>query len=153
MARWLGWTLLTIVVWGIWAILSKLIAEDVDSPAHSQALSTIGILPVVFALWVMKDSPTAGIGRHGILLALGSGIVSCLGNIAYFDVFGRGAKAAAVIPITALSPAVTVLLAIPLLNERLNRLQVIGIGLSLGAIYFFNVPGVEARCPPGCCSH
>jgi hypothetical protein len=35
-----------------------------------------------------------------------------LGNIAYFDVFGRGAKTAEVIPITALYPAVTVLLAI-----------------------------------------
>jgi bacterial/archaeal transporter family protein len=143
MARWLGWTMATIFTWGIWAILSKLIADEIQSPALSQALTTIGIVPVVLALWMMNDSPTAGTSRHGILLALGSGIVSCLGNIAYFDVFSRGTKAAAVIPITALYPAVTVLLAIPLLNERLNRWQVIGIGLSLGAIYLFNVPGVE----------
>src|SRR5947207_13064079 len=134
MARWLGWTLTTIVAWGVWAILSKLIADD-QSPAHSQVLSSIGIMPVVLALWMMNDSPPTGNRRRGILLALGSGIVSCLGNIAYFDVFSRGTKAAAVIPITALYPAVTVLLAIPLLNEQLNRWQVIGIGLSMGAIY------------------
>ena len=143
MARWLSWTLATIVAWGIWAILSKLLADEVQSPAQAQVLSTIGILPVVMALWVMNDAPSAGCGRLGILLALGSGIVSCLGNIAYFDLFSRGGKAAAVIPITALSPAVTILLAIPLLKERLNRWQAIGIGLSLGAIYLFNVPSVE----------
>ena len=108
-------------------------------------LSTIGIVPVVLALWMMNDSPTAGSRRRGILLALGSGIVSCLGNIAYFDVFSRGTKAAAVIPITALYPAVTVLLAIPLLKERLNRWQVIGIGLSLGAIYSVQRAGWRGR--------
>jgi uncharacterized membrane protein len=143
MMRWLGWTLATIFTWGIWAILSKLIADEIQSPAHSQVLSTIGIIPVVVALWMMKDYPSASNSRIGIWLALGSGIVSCLGNIAYFDVFSRGTKAAAVIPITALYPAVTVLLAIPLLKERLNGWQVSGIGLSLGAIYLFNVPGVE----------
>jgi transporter family protein len=148
MARWLGWTLATIIAWGIWAILSKLIADEIQSPAHSQVLSTIGIVPVVLALWMMNDSPPTGNRRRGILLALGSGIVSCLGNIAYFDVFSRGTKAAAVIPITALYPAVTVLLAIPLLNEQLNRWQVIGIGLSMGAIYLFNVPGVEGAFSP-----
>jgi bacterial/archaeal transporter family protein len=143
MVRWLGWTLATIFTWGIWAVLSKVLSDEIQSPAHSQVVSTIGILPVVFALWIMSDTPSSDSGRLGILLALGSGIVSCLGNIAYFDVFSRGTKAAAVIPITALYPAVTVLLAIPILKERLNGWQVIGIGLSLGAIYLFNVPGVE----------
>src|SRR5262245_55056280 len=117
MVRWLGWTLATIFTWGIWAILSKLLSDEIQSPAHSQVVSTIGILPVVFALWMMRDEPQSDRGRLGILLAIGSGIVSCLVNIAYFDVFSRGTKAAAVIPITALYPAVTVLMAIPILKE------------------------------------
>jgi len=143
MARWLGWTLATITSWGVWAVLSNQLSKEIESPAQAQVLSTIGIVPVVLALWMMKDQPAAGDRRRGILIALGSGIVSCLGNIAFFDVFSRGTKAAAVIPITALYPAVTVLLAIPLLGERLNRWQAIGIGLSMCAIWLFNVPGVE----------
>jgi uncharacterized membrane protein len=143
MARWLFWTLLTIFTWGMWAILSNLLAKEIESPAHSQAATTLGILPVVVMLWMMKNPPTVGNHRRGLLIALGSGIVSCLGNIAFFDLFSRGAKAAAAIPITALSPAVTVLLAITILHERLNLAQWIGIGLSLVAIYFFNVPGEE----------
>lgn len=148
MVRWLGWTLATIFLWGIWAILSKLLSDEIKSPAQAQVLSTVGIVPVVLALWMMSDSPTTGSRRRGILIALGSGIVSCLGNIALFDVFSRGAKTSAAIATTNLYPAVTVLLAIPILKERLNRLQVIGIGLSLGAIYLFNIPSGENVLSP-----
>ncbi len=143
MSRWLTWTLLTVISWGIWAVLPKLIGSDLTSPAHIQAASTLGVVPVIIMLWMMKDTPTGGQRGRGVLLALGSGIVSCLANIAYFDVLGRGAEAAAVIPVTALYPAVTVLLAIPILKERLSGTQLVGIGLSLVAIYLFNV-GNEA---------
>jgi uncharacterized membrane protein len=140
MSRWLAWTLLTVVSWGFWAILPKLIGSDLMSPAHIQVASTVGIVPVIVMLWMMKDTPAHGRRQRGVLLALGSGIVSCLANIAYFEVLGRGAKAAVVIPVTNLYPAVTVLLAIPILKERLSRAQLVGIGLSLVAIYLFNVP-------------
>jgi transporter family protein len=139
MSRWLFWTLLTVISWGIWAILPKWMGSDLTSSAHLQAASTLGIVPVIVMLWMMKDTPTSGNRRRGVLLALGSGIVSCLANIAYFDVLGREAEASAVIPVTALYPAVTVLLAIPILHERLSRTQLVGIGLSLAAIYLFNV--------------
>jgi len=144
MARWLFWTLVTILTWGVWAILSKLLAEEIASPAHSQAISTMGVVPVLAMLWAMSGPPAVGNRASGVLLALGSGIVSCLGNIAYFDVFGRGTKAAAVVPITALYPTITVLLAIPILKERLSGVQLVGICLSLGAIYLFNVPGDQS---------
>jgi drug/metabolite transporter (DMT)-like permease len=139
MSRWLAWTLLTVISWGVWAVLPKLIGSDLKSPAHIQVASTLGIVPVIVMLWMMKDTPAHGRRQRGVLLALGSGIVSCLANIAYFEVLGRGAEAAVVIPVTNLYPAVTVLLAIPILKERLSRTQLVGIGLSLVAIYLFNV--------------
>jgi transporter family protein len=140
MSRWLFWTLLTVITWGIWAVLPKLIGSDLTSPAHVQAASTLGIIPVIIMLWMMKDTPTSGPRRQrGVLLALGSGIVSCLANIAYFEVFDREAQASSVIPVTALYPAVTVLLAMPILKERLSPTQLVGIGLSLAAIYLLNV--------------
>jgi transporter family protein len=139
MTRWLAWTLLTVISWGIWAVLPQLIGSDLKSPAHVQAASTLGIIPVIIMLWMWEDTSASGRRPRGVLLALGSGIVSCLANIAYFEALSRGAEAAAVIPVTALYPAVTVMLAIPILKERLSRTQFVGIGLSLAAIYMFNV--------------
>ena len=138
MPRWIAWTLLTLVSWGIWAILFRLVGDEI-SPAHSQAISTLGIVPVLLALALVKDPPGTTNRWRGTLLALGSGVISCLGNVACYEALNH-AKAATVIPLTALYPVVTVLLAVPLLKERLNLLQWIGIGLSLSAIYLFNVP-------------
>jgi transporter family protein len=144
MPAWLAWTLLTVATWGVWSFLNTLLADAITSPALGQAVTTIGILPVLLLLNAMKDSPVSGNRRLGIWLALGSGIVSCLGNIANFDVLSRGAQAAAVIPVTALYPVVTVLLAVPVLKERVSLLQWLGIAASIVSIYFFNVPEDEA---------
>ena len=138
MARWIAWTLLTILSWGIWAVLSKLIGGSI-SDAHIQVISTVGVVPIVLALPMLRDTAAVGSRPRGILLAVGSGIISCLGNIAYYEALNH-AKAATVIPLTALYPVVTVLLAVPLLKEHVNLLQWIGICLSLAAIYLFNVP-------------
>lgn len=142
MPRWIVWTLLTIVSWGIWAILFRVIGDQL-TPAHSQALSTLGVLPVLVALWWLPDEHLGGNLRRGIWLALGSGILSCLGNVACYEALNH-AKAATVIPLTALYPVVTVLLAVPLLKERLNLLQWTGIVVSLVAIYLFNVTPANA---------
>lgn len=138
MSRWLFWMLVTLLSWGIWAVLSRLMGDEI-SPAHSQAMSTIGLAPIVVALWSMKEPATTGRRRRGVLLAFGSGIVSSVGNIAYYAALNN-AKAATIVPLTALYPAVTILLAVPLLKERITPLQWMGMGVSLAAIYLFNVP-------------
>ena len=139
--RWAYWTALAWLSYGTWAVLSKLFGSAL-SPAHGQALSTLGMLPVMAAL-ALSTSANRSVERNwrwGTLLALLGGVLSCLGNIPYFRVLNSGAKAATVIPITALYPLVTVMLAVPLLKERLNRFQITGIVLSLTAIYLLNVP-------------
>jgi drug/metabolite transporter (DMT)-like permease len=135
--RWVVYTLITLLAWGVWSVTGKLIGDAI-TPAQTQALSTVGLLPVLLALVAIKDPPVAGNRRRGVVIALASGVVSCLGNIFYIEVL-RAEKAATAIPLTSLYALVTVLLAVPLLGERLNRLQVLGIAASLAAIYLFNV--------------
>jgi uncharacterized membrane protein len=137
MPRWLFWTLLTLLSWGLWAVLSKLVGGEL-SQIHIQAISTLGLVPIVAALWAAKDAATSGDHRSGILLALGAGVFSSMGNIAYYEAMSQG-KAATIVPLTALSPVVTITLAIPLLKERFNLVQFVGICLSLVAILLFNV--------------
>jgi transporter family protein len=122
--------------------MAKLIGEAL-SGAHNQALSTLGILPIMLAIGVSKRFSAPGNRRRGILYALASGAVSCLGNVVYYDALSRGGKAAMIVPLTALYPLATILLAMLLLKERLNRIQLMGILVSLVAIYLFNVQREE----------
>ena len=133
MPRWLRWTVLALLSWGVWAIMAKLIG-DALSGAHNQALSTLGILPVMLAIAVSKRFSAPGNRVRGILYALAAGAISCLGNVVYYDALSRGGKAALIVPLTALYPLTTILLAMLLLKERLNRIQVGGVLVSLIAI-------------------
>ena len=135
---WLWWTLLAVVCWGVWALLARWIG-DALSPGQQQAVSTLGILPVLAMLASSRHLGPPGRGPRGALFALAAGALTCLGNLAYYEVLNRGPKAATVVPLTALYPLVTVLLAMLFLRERLRTVQRLGIVLSLGAIYLFNV--------------
>jgi len=140
MPRWLFWMIVTLLSWGLWAILlhERLYTQPV-SATYSQALTTLGILPILAALLFMKDAEPPRDRRRGVLLAFGSGIVSGLGNIGYYAALDN-AQAATVVPLAALYPAVTILLAVPLLRERVAGLQWLGVAASLVAIYLFLKP-------------
>lgn len=138
MPRWLRWSVLALLSWGVWAIMAKLIGEAL-SGAHNQALSTIGILPIMLAIGVSKRVFSPANRRCGILYALAAGAISCLGDVVYYDTLSRGSKAAMIVPLTALYPLTTILLAMLLLKERLNRIQLAGVLVSLVAIYLFIV--------------
>lgn len=138
MPRWFLWTLFAVVSWGIWAIIAKLMG-DALSGAHGQALSTIGILPVMVALGFSRKLTPNKNTRRGGSFAFAAGLLTCAGNAIYYDVLNRGAKAAMVIPLTALYPLVTVILAMLVLREKLNWIQVAGVVLSLASIYLCNV--------------
>src|SRR6266566_3454181 len=69
MPRWLLWSLVALLSWGVWAILSKLIG-DALSAAHSQALSTLGLLPVMVALGFSGRLSATGHRLRGTLCAL-----------------------------------------------------------------------------------
>ncbi|MBL9169833.1 MAG: DMT family transporter [Verrucomicrobiales bacterium] len=146
-SAWFLWTLLAVVCWGIWAILSKLLG-DALSAEQSQALSTGGAIPVLIALSLSKRLTHQGNRWRGIGWALSAGVLTCLGNTAYYGLLRDGAKAATAVPLTAMYPLITLLLAVGFLRERLNRVQQMGILLSLGAIYLFNVPGEAGLISP-----
>lgn len=142
---WLSWMALAIFSWGVWAVLSGVLGNSI-SAVHSQVLSTIGMLPILVALMPKIRSGTARSTRlsgtywRGAALAFGSGLVSCLGNVGYYYVLSTGGESATtVVPLTALYPVVTILMAVILLRERLSSQQWLGVALSMVAIYLLNV--------------
>ena len=137
MRRWLLWSTGAVVSWGLWAFIPNLIPEL--SAPQQQALSTLGLAPVLVVLGLRRRGPAPGSRRRGIAIAFAAGVLSCLGNVAYYHALRSGGKAAAVVAVTNLYPLVSVLGALLFLRERLSPTQAAGIPLSLVAIWLFNV--------------
>jgi transporter family protein len=138
--RWLLYSLLTIGCWGAWGAVSKIASDDVDANTN-QLLFTIGLLPLIALTWRSSRQPGAmpGDRRIGIGWAFLTGILGGTGNIAFFHALVVGGQASVVVPVTALFPLVTVILALAILRERLGRLQKIGLALALVAIYLISM--------------
>ncbi len=134
---WFLFTVLTLLLWGGWGLVSKPLSSAL-SPWQVQAFSSLGLLPVIIVL-ARAAKPCAGTNSgRGFWLAFGAGLLSSLGNVAYYQALAAGGKAAAVTPLTALYPLVTIGLALLFLRERLNGIQAAGAGLSLTAMYCLN---------------
>jgi len=142
---WLFWSLITIVFWGTWGLVSKIASNGVDAWMN-QLLFTVGIAPLlVFVGWKVgkggnpgESAPRSDARRKGVFWAFLTGILGGVGNMAYFEAMVKGGKASVVTPVTALFPMVTVLLALVFLKERLGRTQWVGLALAFVAIYLLN---------------
>jgi transporter family protein len=156
---WLLWSLASIVLWGVWGLVSKVASEGVDAYVN-QLLYTVGLAPLmVFVAWTVHrrsrgdsaepgnepgNGPGSETGKnrkdrlHGIFWAFLTGILGGVGNLAFFQALVKGGKASVVAPVTALFPMVTVVLALVFLKERLGRVQWVGLGLAFVAIYLLS---------------
>jgi transporter family protein len=137
---WLVWSLLTIVLWGTWGLVSKIASSGVDAYMN-QLLYTAGLAPlmVFVAITVHRERGAKATNRGlGVFWAFLTGILGGVGNIAFFQALVKGGKASVVAPVTALFPMVTVLLALMFLKERLGRTQWLGLALAFAAIYMLS---------------
>lgn len=140
MPRWLAYSLLTIGCWGAWGAVSKIASNDIDANTN-QLLFTLGLLPLML-ITARSPSISTGVGgarRAGIAWAFLTGILGGTGNIAFFRALVVGGQASIVVPVTALFPLVTVILALAFLRERLGVAQKIGLTLALAAIYLISM--------------
>jgi transporter family protein len=137
MPAWLVYSLLTIVLWGVWGVLSKVVSSAVDANTN-QVFFALGLLPII-AIVLRSQRLSQGTNRRtGMTWAFFTGILGGLGNVAFFQALEAGGKASIVVPATALFPVVTVLLAVTVLRERLGKLQIAGLALTLIAIYLLS---------------
>jgi uncharacterized membrane protein len=142
MPEWVVYTLLTVLLWGLWGVVCKAVSEKLP-PWQLQVISLLGVLPVVAVLFGMVSTTLSSADRTMMIASLGAGLLGCVGNLACFQAMSAGGKAAAVIPLTSLYPITTLVLAFIFLREQPTFVQAIGIGLSLLAIWLFNVANVS----------
>lgn len=136
-ARWFLYSLLCVLCWGGWALLSKLGSREIP-PETMQFLFTIGSLPVCLALLIarrfrLEKSP------KGIFYAVLNGVLAGVGGLALFAAYHTGGNTSLITAATALYPMITVLLALIFLRERLKPVQIVGLGFAAVAMIIFSL--------------
>jgi drug/metabolite transporter (DMT)-like permease len=127
----LGMAITAGIGFGIYFILMSFIQSDSVYwlAAVARAL-TFALLLSVVARQRMNLYPPNGL--TGVMLLL-AGVLDVFGNI-FFLLSAQSGRLDIAAVVVALYPAVTIVLAAGLLKERMSRLQILGVGLALGAV-------------------
>jgi uncharacterized membrane protein len=135
---WLLYSFLAVFLWGVWGVISTACGQRL-APISIQVISTLGVVPSTLLFLISKNLLKGNNLPLGCLYAIGVGLCGGLGNLAMFMALDRGGGASGVFPLTGMFPLATVLLAVPILKESMNRIQILGIVLSAPALYLFNL--------------
>jgi transporter family protein len=129
--KWLLYAIIAMVWWGIFGFLGK-VGSDRISPSQMQIFFTIGMVPVAVVCTFRLKFRIAP-EKRGVAYSVLMGIISALGSIAFFAAMKTG-KASLIAPATSLYPALTVVLAVIVLKEKLNKVQLCGLFLAMVSI-------------------
>jgi transporter family protein len=137
-SSWMLLSIATVLLWGSWGLQSKLIVDRI-SPWMNQVLFSIGLLPLLAWMLFWKNlRRAAGEPKKGAAYGLLTGILGGLGNVTFYLALSRG-KASVIVPMVGLAPLITVVLALVVLKESINRAQVVGVVLALASIYLLSI--------------
>jgi len=127
--NWLGYSLIAVGLWGFWGFFSKVATLNLP-PAAAYLLAITGHLAATGSLAIPWHAA-------GVAAALGAGLCMAFGLLFFFKAMAGGA-AAAVVPVTALYPLVTVILSWTLLRESLTLRHLAGVALALAAVWLLS---------------
>ena len=136
-AKWFWYSLLCVLCWGAWVLCSKLGTNEIPASAM-QFIFTFGFIPVAILVLVMKPVKFEKSAK-GIAYSLGNGILAGIGGLTLFAAYRSGGNTSVITAATALYPLITVVLAVLVLRERLNWLQMVGLGFAVVAIIIFSL--------------
>ena len=136
-ARWFWYSILCVLCWGGWALLSKLGSREIP-PETMQFLFTVGALPVGIGLLMARRFKLEK-SEKGISYAVLNGILSGVGGLTLFAAYHTNGNTSLITVATALYPMITVVLAVMILRERLTATQALGLAFAGAAIVLFSL--------------
>jgi len=124
----------TFLFWGLYGFFPKITIRYISPLSTIFYEALIGIPVAMVVLAVLKFKPD--VHPTGILLASLTGLLGILGALSFLFAVRKG-QVGPVSAFTALYPALTILLAMLLLGERLELRQWMGVGLAILALLLF----------------
>ena len=134
---WFWYSIAASLCWTAWAFTARLGSEEIP-PTTMQFVSAFGFLLVGLAM-VAVQKPQLNKSLRGNCYALISGILLGLGGIALYGAYRAGNNASVVTATTSLYPVATVLLAVTFLQEKINKLQLLGVCFAVAAILLLSL--------------
>ena len=127
---WPIYTIAAILIWGTVGYVQK-ISANLLSPAAVVFWATIGYVAAAIALLAYLPAHRPALTPTVLILGLAAGLLNNIANWFLYSALHRGAPASIAIPLTALYPLVTVLLALTLLHESITLRQGLGAMLAV----------------------
>jgi transporter family protein len=130
MAEWVTLSLIAVVLWGVVGLLQKVTTNYITADAVL-IWDRVGYL--CFLPWLVATTSLSNLGSRDFLIGTLDGITNSLGAWFLYASLASGAKASIAVPLTALYPLLTVLMAVGFLGEKVKPLQWFGIALAVVA--------------------
>ncbi len=127
---WVGWSVVALVCWGVWAVLNKLALRSLDW-GHLLVASWLIYTGAVVVLLAARVDPRALVSRDG-LIAVAAALTSLVAVTSFYLAL-RSGPVATVTPLSSLYPAVAAVLAVLVLRESPSPLQWAGVALAIVA--------------------
>jgi drug/metabolite transporter (DMT)-like permease len=126
----------SVLLYGIWGTLNKVALRHLTWPQVSifYGLAIIVVVGVILATTARRDSWSG----HGLWIAVLTGFLGACGLVALYLALDRG-SASIVFPLFALFPAVTVVLSVFFLDERISPVQIAGVACAVLATVLVSV--------------
>ncbi len=131
MGDWVGYTVVTVLLYGLWGFFPKLAVGRL-SPRTTLFYETFGTALVGLLVLLLPGFRWEA-DRRGILFAALTGVCGMVGTLFFFEALTRG-RASVITVMTALYPIVTLVLALVILREPISLRQWLGMGLALAAM-------------------
>jgi len=126
--------------WGVGGFIAKMATNKIGAQSLFWDMIVYAPIIILSSLIMFKFENILQVAREnkiGAGLAILAGVVGSFGFIGYYLLLSRE-EASTIVPLTALYPALTAALAIIFLHESLTFTKLLGIILSLIAIYFLS---------------
>lgn len=134
--NWLILSIIALVLWGIWGFFAKLASNYLN---WKQVYVIVGFTAfLVYLSFYFWFRPEIKIGQQGFIYALLTGIFGPLGGIAFYSAISQG-KISLILPLTALYPIITIILAFLILQERITLLQGLGIIFAITSLVLLSI--------------
>jgi uncharacterized membrane protein len=143
---WMAYSLAALVLWGVLAVFQKVATRHISSELSTVCFAAAFVPVAAVLMSFMRVN--LQLPPRGWALALLFGALLGVGTLVLFAAYRTG-KASVVTALSALYPALTVMIAVPLFGEPLNWHKVAAVTLALAAAVALSYERAQPDVPRG----